>query len=286
MQNNKPQIVFTFPATLGGVSSFNYNIINNSLLIKNFHSKVILLKEKNDTRPLFTESFLVDEQILFEYNANENQYHLQKRLSNLLGNAEGAIVTDNGMTVEAARRFNNPKTIFNLIHDYYYVNQQTKLQDWSDVVIAHSSFFSDAVFASNPELYVNRSLYIPYANKSDPDTMYMHQAMRQPDKEQFKQAMLDEINAHTKNKHWEIIERNKVPEGVKVLPSVWAMKRKRRISTGKVYKWKARLNLHGGKQEHGISYWETYAATLTWPIIHFMLTQAIIMGWKIGRAHV
>lgn len=165
MQNNKPQIVFTFPATLGGVSSFNYNIINNSLLIKNFHSKVILLKEKNDTRPLFTEIFLVDEQILFEYNANENQYHLQKRLSNLLGNAEGAIVTDNGMTVEAARRFNNPKTIFNLIHDYYYVNQQTKLQDWSDVVIAHSSFFSDAVFASNPELYVNRSLYIPYGVK-------------------------------------------------------------------------------------------------------------------------
>ena len=71
-----------------------------------------------------------------------------------------------------------------------------------------------------------------------------------------------------------------MPEGVKVLPSVWAMKRKRRISTGKVYKWKARLNLHGGKQEHGINYKETYAATLAWSIIHFMLTQAIIMGWK------
>ena len=71
-----------------------------------------------------------------------------------------------------------------------------------------------------------------------------------------------------------------MPEGVKVLPSMWAMKGKRRISTGEVYKWKARLNLHGGKQEHGINYWETYSATLAWPTIRFMLTQSIIMGWK------
>lgn len=39
------------------------------------------------------------------------------------------------------------------------------------------------------------------------------------------------------------------------------MTRKRRILTREVYKWKARLNLDGGKQELGINYWETYAAT-------------------------
>ena len=138
-------------------------------------------------------------------------------------------------------------------------------------------------YEGHEEYLIQRELLQPLAfaaNKSDPDTMYMHQVMWQPDKEQFKQAMLDEINAHTENKHCKIIERREVPEGVKVLPSVWAMKRKRRISTGKIYKWKARLNLHGGKQEHGINYWETYAALLAWPTIQFMLTQAIIMGWK------
>lgn len=81
------------------------------------------------------------------------------------------------------------------------------------------------------------------ANKSDPDTMYMHQAMQQPDKKKFKQGMMEEIKAHTKNKHWEVIERAEVPEGDKILLSVWAMKRKRRIATGEVYKWKARLDL-------------------------------------------
>ena len=113
--------------------------------------------------------------------------------------------------------------------------------------------------------------------------MYMHQAMRQPDKEQNQKAMQEEINAHTENKHWEIIPQDQVPEGVKVLILVWAMKQKRQISTDEVYKWKARLNLHGGKQECSINYWETCSATLAWTTIQFMLTQSIIMGWQIRQ---
>ena len=48
-----------------------------------------------------------------------------------------------------------------------------------------------------------------------------------------------------------------VSEGATILPAVWAMWRKRQISTGKVYKWKARLNLDGSKQIKGVHYWET-----------------------------
>jgi hypothetical protein len=57
------------------------------------------------------------------------------------------------------------------------------------------------------------------------------------------------------------------------------MKRKRKILTREVYKWKARLNVHGGKQKLGINYWETYAAALKWSSIRFFLTQIIINGW-------
>lgn len=162
MQKDRPEIVFTFPIALGGVSSFNFNIINNSKLLKNFNSKVILIKRKQDERPQFTELFNVDEQIIFEMSDFENQYHLQKRLNNLIGKNAGAIVTDNGLTMEAARRFHNPKTVFSLLHDYFYVNQQIKLNGLADVAIAHSSFFSDAVFASDPALWVDRTFYIPY----------------------------------------------------------------------------------------------------------------------------
>jgi glycosyltransferase involved in cell wall biosynthesis len=165
MQTDKPEIVFTFPCAMGGVSSFNFNIINNSRLIKNFYSKVVLLKEASDDRSVFTEKFSVDEQIVFEYSQKENQYHLQKRLNSLLGKSAGAIVTDNGLTIESAVRFNNPKTIFSLIHDYFYVNQNVKLGGLADVAVAHSSFFSDAVFSADPFLFTNRSFYIPYGVK-------------------------------------------------------------------------------------------------------------------------
>jgi hypothetical protein len=61
-----------------------------------------------------------------------------------------------------------------------------------------------------------------------------------------------------------------------VLPTVWAMRRKRRFISREVYKWKARLNEHGGKQQKGVNYWETYAAALRWSSIRFFLIQAIL----------
>ena len=79
-----------------------------------------------------------------------------------MGKGKGAIVTDNLLTIGAAKLFDNPKTVFHLVHDYYYVNQNVQAGDLVDVAIAHSSFFSDAVFASNPGLFAGRSFYIPY----------------------------------------------------------------------------------------------------------------------------
>ena len=54
---NKPEIVFTFPAAMGGVASFNYNIINNAQVNKFYTTKVILLKAIEDTRPVFKDVF-------------------------------------------------------------------------------------------------------------------------------------------------------------------------------------------------------------------------------------
>jgi hypothetical protein len=61
------------------------------------------------------------------------------------------------------------------------------------------------------------------------------------------------------------------------------MRRKRRIMSREVYKWKARLNVHGGKQTYGVDFWETYAAALKWSSIRFFLTQALINNWHTSR---
>jgi hypothetical protein len=120
---------------------------------------------------------------------------------------------------------------------------------------------------------------IAFVASNDPDVMYYDQAMKQPDAEQFTQACNDEIAAHQDNGHWEIVPRTALPDGTKVVPSVWAMKRKRRIDTREIYKWKARLNIHGGKQEYGVHYWETYAPVVQWTSIRMCLIMSVLQGW-------
>jgi hypothetical protein len=66
-----------------------------------------------------------------------------------------------------------------------------------------------------------------FVASSNPDIMYLDEAMKQPDKLQFQQAMIEEVKSQTDNENWEVISREKVPMGTKVLPAVWAMRRKR-----------------------------------------------------------
>jgi hypothetical protein len=63
--------------------------------------------------------------------------------------------------------------------------------------------------------------------------------------------------------------------GTPVLPGVWALKRKRRILSGEVYKHKARWNLDGSKQVFGRDYDETYSPVAQWPVIRLMLIESL-----------
>ena len=141
--------------------------------------------------------------------------------------------------------------------------------------------YDNDVYHGEEEYEIQRKMADPiaFAASADPDVMYLHEAMRQPDRKEFVQAMIDEVTTHTERGHWKIIPRSEVPAETKVLPAVWAMRRKRRIISREVYKWKARLNVHGGKQTYGVDYWETYAAALKWSSIRFFLTQALINKW-------
>ena len=118
------------------------------------------------------------------------------------------------------------------------------------------------------------------ASKSDPDTLNFKDAMNAQDSAAFKKAIIKECDAHSDNGHWEVWERANVPKEQDVLPAVWAFKRKRRIDTREVYKYKARLNIHGGRQKHGVNYWETYSPVVNWFSIRLCLIMTLIFGWK------
>ena len=109
--------------------------------------------------------------------------------------------------------------------------------------------------------------------------MYLHEALKGPDRKQFIAAMKEEVDAQSENENWKVVKRSQVPKEATILPAVWAMKRKRRIDTQEVYRWKARLNIDGSKQTKGLNYWETYAPVASWPTIRLILTMSIVKGW-------
>jgi predicted SnoaL-like aldol condensation-catalyzing enzyme len=76
--------------------------------------------------------------------------------------------------------------------------------------------------------------HIAFLENTDKVTVYFHQAMKAPDRDEFVNAIVKEMNIHIVSKHWELVPRREVPSGVKVLDSVWDMKRKRDILTRKV----------------------------------------------------
>ena len=57
------------------------------------------------------------------------------------------------------------------------------------------------------------------------------------------------------------------------------MKRKRNIITNIIYKWKARLNLHGGQQAYAINYYETFSSVVNWTAAILLFIHSIIYKW-------
>ena len=98
---------------------------------------------------------------------------------------------------------------------------------------------------------------IAFAATANPDILYWDQAMKAHSRDKFLEAISVELDGHERMGNYEPIPIEKVPQGTKLIDMVWSMRRKRRINTQEVYKWKARLNVHGGQQEHGVHYWDT-----------------------------
>jgi hypothetical protein len=113
------------------------------------------------------------------------------------------------------------------------------------------------------------------------DNFYYHEILKDPDKKQFIQAMKEEIANHNQNHNWKPVLQSTLPSDTKFIPSVWAMRRRRRLMDGTIYKWKSRLNVDGSKQVYRINFWETYAPVAQRISIRLIMCMASINKWKI-----
>ncbi len=118
------------------------------------------------------------------------------------------------------------------------------------------------------------SIYAANASTSDNDVLNFRQAMKATDVADFKKAMTAELTAHIDRQHWIKIPRSQKPPGTKAIQMVWTFKRKRRPD-GSLLKHKARLCIHGGMQQQGVNYWETYSPVVRWSTIRLLMTLSL-----------
>ncbi len=143
-------------------------------------------------------------------------------------------------------------------------------------------FCYEALFGQTAQEYQNSDpLHVYKAAHTDPDTMYMHEAMKQDDAKEFKKAMQKEVDDQLQNGNFSIIRRDDVPKGKIILPSVWQMKRRRDIKTRKVKKHKARLNIDGSRMRPGEHYDAafTYAPVASWNSVRLLLALVCCKGY-------
>ena len=110
---------------------------------------------------------------------------------------------------------------------------------------------------------INCFQHYTFSVKMDLTEAYTYKkAQEQPDWKMFFQAMQKEIADHEDRDHWTLVERSTMPKWAKTIQAIWSFKRKR-YPDGRINKHKARICAHGGMQQWGENYWETYSPLLT-----------------------
>ena len=186
--------------------------------------------------------------------------------------------TTTNVTADGLRRSSrlNP----DLIPQQKLISLQAQVINSSEMQDIPGEIFCSKTIASEAhQMQHQYSDPMAFKASSDPDTMYMHEAMREPDKGQFILAMKKEVDDQMKNGNFSLIKKIDVPKDKIILPAVWQMKRKRDIKSREIKKYKARLNIDGSKMKKGIHYNQTYAPVASWTSIRILLTLAAAMGW-------
>ena len=182
--------------------------------------------------------------------------------------------------VPTARQTRSGRIVKSTPHYEQSVNQRDQgLVAWE---VLHDQDDREDIPTAESQYAIQKAMENPmaFAATDNPDILYWDQAMKAPDRDKFIEAVHTELDGHEQMGNYEPILLSEVPKGTKLLDMVWSMRQKRKIKTQEVYKWKARLNVHGGQPVHGVHYWDTYAPIVTWQTVRLFLILSLILGWK------
>ena len=85
------------------------------------------------------------------------------------------------------------------------------------------------------------------------EAYHFNDMLKQPDRIEFVKAIKKEIDVYQRRNHWELCKKSDVLKGTKTIISIWVFKRKR-LPSGELLKYKARLCAHSRQQQWGVNY--------------------------------
>ena len=130
--------------------------------------------------------------------------------------------------------------------------------DPSSGIITDPTIFSPDFLIKNPNLFKAKK-------GNDPDTPGMMEALSGPYRDEFLEAMGNEITELEHHGTWEVVKKNTVPDDKKVLPGTWAF-RVKRYPSGEMKKIKARFCARGDLQTD-VDEHDTFAPVTSWSSI-------------------
>jgi hypothetical protein len=142
--------------------------------------------------------------------------------------------------------------------------------------------FSDHVIKHFEELHehyngtMNQIHFLSFSTAVGSNKVFTHkEAMTQEDAHLFVEAMQKEMADHELQNHWTIVHCSTVLRTAKPIQAIWSFKLKQRPD-GTLVKHKARLCVHGGMQQWGTNYWETYSPVVSMATVYLILLLAQI----------
>jgi glycosyltransferase involved in cell wall biosynthesis len=144
-----PHITFVIHNIEGGVASMNHQIIENADFRRYFHVHILLWRTAENTTKEFHGRFTTASDIRhFSFSKHDNYYRTLHRLHTLLEQWPGLVVTNDGMELEAIRKFGTGSALFSIVHDFYNLKLAIESLDLVDHFLCHTEVFTKALLSS------------------------------------------------------------------------------------------------------------------------------------------
>jgi glycosyltransferase involved in cell wall biosynthesis len=143
------EIIYFIDNKLGGITSFNYNIINNPQA-DDTKQWVINIDQKEWAYTRSNMRFPSDKEFFFNFSIKDNLYTVISRLHKLVPHGPGAIILNDCLEMQMLDHYPVEQTSYQVVHDDYNFSLAERYEHIVDVFIAHSRFFYDKLLTSLP----------------------------------------------------------------------------------------------------------------------------------------